>query len=226
MPAYECKGQEQTAAWMLGAMQPRKGFLPHRPQQCGCSIVHGGSAVCGSRAAVRDTDVSSLPCPAVHSTLHQTEVFHSSALPEAVATPPYSIASQVQSHQESQTWGFFRMPSSFLSPIAYQHLYTSHGHLPQHQVPIKHHPANMAENLLCCGFSGNECTTCRDRLSVCEWAWLPELPALMWAGLCLRPISLALFPDWKQRKQSKRNTAVTGRNPAHFIKCAGPSWSS
>lgn len=101
MPAYECKEQEQTAAWMLGAMQLHKGFLLHRPQQCGCSIAHRGSAACGSTAAVRGAVITSLPCPAVHSTLHQTEVFHSSALPEAAATPPYPIALQVQSHQES-----------------------------------------------------------------------------------------------------------------------------
>lgn len=65
--------QGKTAAWMLGAMQPRKGFFLHIPQQCGCSVTRGGSASCGSGAAAHGADIPALP---------------SFALPSLPCTPP------------------------------------------------------------------------------------------------------------------------------------------
>lgn len=95
----------------------------------------------------------------------------------------------------------------------------------QCKVSVTHQQANMAEILFSHGCSGNDCMTCRNRFSACEWqewTWLSELPGFAWAGLCLRPFYLWFFPRWQWRKQSEKNTAATGWNLAHLI-YAGPS---
>lgn len=220
-PEHACsesaKCRMQTAAWVLGAMQPRKGFLLRRPQQHGWSITMDGSPACGSGAAARGVDIPSLPYPVCRILL---------------PAPERSFAFQCIPRSFSNTtilyflWGFLKISSNFLSPIT-QHFPCNHTSvILQCKVPIKHQQANTAETLFSHGCSGNDCTTCRDRLSVYElWeqARLSELPALAWAGLRLRPIYLAFFPNWQWRKQSKRNIAMTGRNLAHFIICAGLS---
>lgn len=45
------------------------------------------------------------------------------------------------------------------------------------------------------------------QLSVCElwmWEWLSELPAPTRTGLCLRPVYLAVFPNWLKKSVQKK----------------------
>lgn len=149
-----------------------------------------GSAACGSGAAVHGVDISSLPCPACRTLLPAPKSFSFQCIPRSCSntTTLYFLL------------GCLRISSNFLSPITQHHPCNHTSDVHQCKVPIKLQQANTVETLFSHGCSGNDYTTCGDRLSVYELrerAWLSELPALARAGRCLRPIYLAFFPNWQ-----------------------------
>lgn len=126
-----------------------------------------GSAACSSGAAARGVDTPSLPCP-------------DTPFPALLSTPPCTREeSSIPVHSKKHRplagnttilyflQGFLQMFSNFLSPITQHHPCNHTSDVFQCKVPVKHQQANTAETLLSHGCSGNDCTTCRDRLSAC-----------------------------------------------------------
>lgn len=73
----------------------------------------------------------------------------------------------------------------------------------QCKVPIKHQQANLAETLFSHGCSGNDCTTCRDRLC-CVWVARASMviraasPCMSWT--LLEAYLLSIFPKRAVKK--------------------------
>lgn len=178
-----------------------------------------------------------LPCPAqpaVYSSLCQSGVFHSSAFPGAVTTLLPSISYGVSSSTTATLhflWCFLKASSNFLSPPT-QHCPCNHTSDVYFSARCLSNTSRLTWQKLyspmaAVGMTAQHVETGFVVYELRERAWLSELPALAWAGLFLRPIYLAFFPNGQWRKQSIRNTAVTGRNLAHFIICTGLSgWVS